>query len=62
LKTKTVLRPEGKPVVRGTDPLAGSLFARDTTLDDLKRNRGLYEAGLLEGLANRRGSLSLPSS
>lgn len=43
---KTVVRPPGRPVVRGTDPLAGSLFSRDTSLDEGAEMRGIYEAQL----------------
>lgn len=52
-RAKTVLREEGKPVVRGTDPMAGSLFARDTNLDAFSKDVGLYEASLARKSARR---------
>lgn len=45
-RTNTILRPDGRPAVRGTDPMAGSLFARDANVSDTARQKGLYEAAL----------------
>lgn len=45
-KTATVARPEGRPAVRGTDPMAGGLFSRDTHLDASTQRKGVYEAQL----------------
>lgn len=46
LKSRTVVRPEGRPPVRGADPMAGSLFSRDVQLDPVALRKGLYEAQL----------------
>uniref|UniRef100_A0A7S1AG62 Uncharacterized protein n=1 Tax=Noctiluca scintillans TaxID=2966 RepID=A0A7S1AG62_NOCSC len=42
---RAIMVGDGK-VVRGVDPLVGSLFSSDTKLDPLSRKKGLYEAQL----------------
>mmetsp|Transcript_102226 Transcript_102226/g.305165 ORF Transcript_102226/g.305165 Transcript_102226/m.305165 type:complete len:222 (+) Transcript_102226:167-832(+) len=53
-RSHTICRPPGRPPVRGSDPLAGSLFSRDAALDQVSRRRGLYEGHLLRQQSNRR--------
>lgn len=45
-RTLTVVRTEGRPAVRGKDPMAGGLFSRDTQLDAATQKKGVYEAQL----------------
>lgn len=45
-RSNTIARPEGRPAVRGVDPLAGSLFSRETRLDAITQRKGVYEAQL----------------
>lgn len=54
LRTCTVSRPEGRPVVRGADPMVGGLFSRDINLDPVAERRGIYEAQLRNGMLARR--------
>merc|ERR1712232_1006456 len=49
LRTKTVLRPDdGRPVVRGQDPMGGGLFGRDAALDETTKRRGIYDSQLVK--------------
>lgn len=43
-RSETVLRPSGRTPIRGSDPMAGSLFARDAELDPICRRSGIYNA------------------
>lgn len=45
-RMSTVVRPEGRPVVRGKDPMLGTLFSRETQLDPATQSKGVYEAQL----------------
>jgi len=48
-QARTVCRPDGRPVVRGCDPMAGNLFSREADIDPMAVQRGVYEAQLVSG-------------
>lgn len=46
-KMHTVIAPsDGRPKVKGTDPMASTLFGRDAVLDDASKRKGIYEGQL----------------
>jgi len=49
LRSRTIVKPDGRPPVRGCDPMAGGLFSRDAQLDHVSLRKGLYDAQLIGG-------------
>jgi len=58
LRSRTVARPDDRPVVRGGDPMAGGLFGRDAHIDTVSKSRGVYESQLLAKSSSRRPGLA----
>mmetsp|Transcript_52336 Transcript_52336/g.124938 ORF Transcript_52336/g.124938 Transcript_52336/m.124938 type:complete len:944 (-) Transcript_52336:117-2948(-) len=60
LRMKTVMwTPHRQHKIRGADPMAGSLFGREAKLDELSKERGLYQGQLAQRDKARREKLAL---
>merc|ERR1711920_730444 len=60
-RCKTVVKPDGRPPVRGCDPMAGGLFSREARLDHLTMRKGIYDAQLIGGPRRTRRYLQAVS-